>query len=81
MLASEISWTEEPRGLQSAGFKESDTTEHACKQAYTSLKMRSTDSICISLLAIFTNVKFSVIFKQFSSSFSSLLHLKYIGDS
>ena len=27
VLASEISWTEEARGLQSMGFVESDTTE------------------------------------------------------
>ena len=38
MLAWEIPWTEEPSGLQSAGFKESDTTEHAYKQACTRLK-------------------------------------------
>ena len=28
VLAWEISWTEEPGGLQSRGHKESDTTEH-----------------------------------------------------
>ena len=37
ILAWRISWTEEPGGLQSMGFKESDTTEpteRACMQAF-----------------------------------------------
>ena len=29
ILAWRIPWTEEPGGLQSLGYKESDTTEHA----------------------------------------------------
>ena len=36
ILAWKIQWTEEPGGLQSMGRKESDVTEHAHTQDYTS---------------------------------------------
>ena len=42
ILAQEIPWTEEPGGLYSPwGHKESDTTEHACNQIFTSQEDRT----------------------------------------
>ena len=35
ILAWRISWTEEPSGLQSLGFQESDTTEQLTHTLYT----------------------------------------------
>ena len=34
ILAWRIPWTEEPGGLQSVGYKESDTTEHTHAHTY-----------------------------------------------
>ena len=39
ILAWEIPWTEEPGRPQPMGYKESDTTEHACTYVQTKIKM------------------------------------------
>ena len=38
ILAWEVSWTEEPGGLQWWSRRESDTTEHACTHAQGTIR-------------------------------------------
>ena len=40
ILAWEIPWTEEPHGLQSKGYKESDVTERLSTQKVNKVKSR-----------------------------------------
>ena len=43
ILAWEVSWTEEPGGLQWWSRRESDTTEHACTHAQGTIRTTKTE--------------------------------------
>ena len=55
ILAQEIPWTEEPGRVYSPwGHKESDTTEHACKQIFTSQEDRTPVAFLYSKINCFS---------------------------